>query len=83
MTNQDASEIFNGQIQSTYGTESEKGIGLGLFLCRELNHRLNGTIRLESAPGQGSTFFLVLPSYQAPGADDREAAAVSEGEAYG
>ena len=61
MTDKDIKEIFNGQIQSTYGTESEKGIGLGLFLCRELTHRLNGRITVESVPGIGSTFYLTLP----------------------
>ncbi|WP_262245503.1 sensor histidine kinase [Parapedobacter soli] len=82
MTDEDIKEIFNGQIQSTYGTESEKGIGLGLFLCRELTHRLNGRIRVESVLGAGSTFYLTLPGAQAAEADNEEATAVSNGEAY-
>lgn len=69
MTNEDIRTIFNGQIQSTYGTESEKGIGLGLFLCRELAHRLGGRIWAESELGKGSTFFLTLPLYD-PGRPD-------------
>lgn len=63
MTDEDVKNIFDGHIQSTYGTESEKGIGLGLFLCRELTHRLNGTIWAESELGKGSVFFLTLPLY--------------------
>lgn len=63
MADEDVRNIFNGQIQSTYGTESEKGIGLGLFLCRELALRLNGEIRAESELGKGSVFFLSLPLY--------------------
>ena len=63
MTDEDAKNIFEGRIQSTYGTESEKGIGLGLFLCRELTIRLNGTIWVESELGKGSVFFLTLPLY--------------------
>ena len=82
MTDNDIKTIFNGQIQSTYGTESEKGIGLGLFLCRELTHRLNGTIRVESEPGTGSTFYLTLPVAPAAMPADGEAAAISNGEAY-
>ena len=61
MTSEDVKRIFNGHIQSTYGTESEKGIGLGLLLCRELAIRLNGEIRAESELGKGSAFFLLLP----------------------
>lgn len=82
MTDEDIKEIFNGQIQSTYGTESEKGIGLGLFLCRELTHRLNGKIRVESVVGTGSTFYLTLPISHTAMPDGQETAAVSDGEAY-
>ncbi|WP_353130048.1 sensor histidine kinase [Parapedobacter pyrenivorans] len=82
MTADDISAIFNGQIQSTYGTESEKGIGLGLFLCRELTQRLNGRITVESVPAMGSTFYLTLPSAHPTMASDPEITPVSGGEAY-
>ncbi|MBK1438472.1 HAMP domain-containing histidine kinase [Parapedobacter sp. ISTM3] len=70
MTDEDVKRIFNGHIQSTYGTESEKGIGLGLFLCRELTLRLNGEIWAESELGKGSVFFLALPLYDNGKAND-------------
>ncbi|MGV3762564.1 sensor histidine kinase [Parapedobacter sp.] len=82
LTDEDIKEIFNGQIQSTYGTESEKGIGLGLFLCRELTHRLNGRINVESVPGMGSTFHLTLPIAHSAMADGRETEGIPDGEAY-
>ena len=44
---------------STKSTES--GTGLGLYVCHMMAERLNGRIELESAPGKGSTFKLILP----------------------
>jgi PAS domain S-box-containing protein len=45
---------------STYGTNSEKGSGLGLLLCREFVEKNEGEIRAESTPGTGSRFFFTL-----------------------
>jgi len=38
------------------------GTGLGLYLCHELVERHGGQLWFESEEGQGSTFFLKLPS---------------------
>jgi signal transduction histidine kinase len=37
------------------------GMGLGLYISREIIVRHGGRIWCESAPGQGSTFFVSLP----------------------
>jgi CheY-like chemotaxis protein/two-component sensor histidine kinase len=41
-----------------------KGTGLGLALSRKLAELLGGRLDVESAPGRGSTFSLVLPAPQ-------------------
>jgi signal transduction histidine kinase len=38
-----------------------KGTGIGLALARHIVNAHHGEIRLESSPGQGSTFTVVLP----------------------
>lgn len=44
------------------GSEShESGVGLGLFISRELLREMDGEIDVESEPGTGSTFTAFLP----------------------
>jgi signal transduction histidine kinase len=55
-------EIFSSKLKSAYGTNKEKGIGLGLYLCRELVELQGGHIGFTSTPGAGSSFFFALPA---------------------
>jgi signal transduction histidine kinase len=49
------------EIESTPGTENEKGTGFGLKLCQELVTINNGTIVVESTEGEGTCFTITLP----------------------
>jgi len=46
------------------GTGGEAGLGLGLRLVHEFVLRNQGSLEVQSQPGQGSTFTLKLPAYQ-------------------
>lgn len=48
--------------RSTFGTEKEKGTGLGLMLVKEFTELNNGTITIESDPGMGTLVTLLLPN---------------------
>jgi len=57
--------IFNHLYQGTEASEfSRKGMGIGLYLCKELVTRQGGQIWVESEQGRGSTFFFTLPMMQ-------------------
>jgi two-component system sensor histidine kinase/response regulator len=60
ITKTNEQNIFSLQSQSTYGTNNEKGVGLGLVLCKEFILLQQGKIWVESEPGLGTTFFISL-----------------------
>ena len=55
--------IFEKFRQIDYSSRREyDGIGLGLSIVKELVEMHNGTIKIESEYGRGSTFTVLLPS---------------------
>jgi signal transduction histidine kinase len=44
-----------------YTTKSSGGTGLGLSISRDIITSHNGTIKLDSAEGEGATFTITLP----------------------
>lgn len=63
MSREKAEKVFElERNKSTYGTEKERGSGLGLVLCKELILKNDGTFGVNSAPGKGSTFFYSIPA---------------------
>lgn len=43
------------------GTFQSKGSGLGLYIVKETVAKMKGSIMVESAPGEGSSFFITFP----------------------
>jgi len=57
-------DLFNPFRRATFTEETRKGgegLGLGLYISRELVAAHGGTIDVRSAPGQGTTFRVALP----------------------
>ena len=55
--------IFEPFRQIDYGlARKHEGTGLGLSICRKLLAMMGGSIRVESQPGQGSTFYVSFPA---------------------
>lgn len=63
-------QIFQRFAQAdSSSTRAKGGTGLGLSIVRAIVERHGGTVGFESPPGQGATFFVELPAWQAPARD--------------
>ena len=58
-----------GQIFNPYFTTRDEGTGLGLSIVERIIHDHKGRIWVESATGEGSTFYIDLPYEESYGKD--------------
>ncbi len=62
MTPEIIDKIFkHNQYYSSFGTDDEKGSGLGLRITKEFVEKNGGKIWAESKPGRGTKFFFSVP----------------------
>lgn len=67
MSHEIIENLMNKNIHfTTYGTDNEKGSGLGFQLCKEFVALNNGSITIESIPDKGSIFSIFLPLDASP-----------------
>lgn len=51
-------------LKRLHSNSNISGSGMGLFICKKIIDRHNGSITVKSKPGEGSTFIITLPEKQ-------------------
>jgi signal transduction histidine kinase len=57
---EDQARIF-GQFERAVSERNYGGLGLGLFIVRQIIEAMSGTVSVESREGQGAAFIVRLP----------------------
>lgn len=62
MTSQQIEQLFQPRLTVSFkGTDGEKGMGLGLVLCKRFVEINQGEIQVQSKEGEGTLFKVTLP----------------------
>jgi signal transduction histidine kinase len=73
MSPQDAERVFE-RFERAVSVRNYGGLGLGLYITRQIVEAHGGQISVDSSPGQGATFTVVLPVDTAGASSSNEAA---------
>lgn len=60
ISNENQKKLFSKEHISTFGTDNEKGTGLGLGLCKEFVTKNNSELMVESQENEGSLFSFCI-----------------------
>jgi signal transduction histidine kinase len=61
-------QVFNRFFRASNASAKHySGLGLGLYISKEIVQRHGGRLWVESVVGEGSTFHMALPATQAAG----------------
>lgn len=58
----DSGKLFQRCFQGAAGKEANRGMGLGLYLCKQIVDAHKGEIKCHSRENEGSTFTVSLPA---------------------
>ncbi len=75
-------EVLGRIFDPFFTTKRSKGTGLGLSISRNLVTRGGGTIAVESAPGQGTRFEILLPIVRGRGSGAVDLASGEKGQKH-
>ncbi|MBI9070950.1 MAG: tetratricopeptide repeat-containing sensor histidine kinase [Melioribacteraceae bacterium] len=63
MSDEKAAQLFSGAVnKSEMGTDLEKGIGIGLMICKDFVQVHNGTIEVKSKINEGTSIIISFPN---------------------
>gem|GEM_PF-252424 len=61
MSAEDCKKVFDKFYRIEESSERFQGLGIGLYICKEIIERHQGTIGVKSKIGQGSEFYFTIP----------------------
>src|SRR5947209_1586008 len=76
ITTEELPQIFDQyyRVKGAEEKDGHRGLGLGLYIARKLVERHAGRIEVQSAPGEGSVFSIVLPIFVDPKTEEVDSA---------
>ena len=60
ISEEDSARVFQ-RFEQAVGSREHGGFGIGLWVTNQLVQAMDGTISIESTPGEGTTFTVALP----------------------